>query len=543
MANIDGKAVRILGAEGFPTGLADDQFRRLIEGSPDAICVHQHGRLLYVNDAGVRLMRAQSSDDLVGRLLTDFVARESLTPMEAGLAELREVGDCSPRYPAQMIRLDGTRLEVEVVIVKTLWCGEIAYQVITRDVSSRYAAETVLRYQAALINHVSDAIIATTATGLVTSWNPAAEAIYGWSVDEAYGRPISELVGGAADPVAIVASGGIVHSTHRAADGTPLDVRVSAAVMADGFVFVCCDMTALHRAEQHFEAVVGSMAEGVIVTDKAGCIKSINPAAVQIIGGGLEHLGGNFFEITSRFRFYDVDGVNIPPLQRPAMAVLRTGVPFYNQLYGFDRPDGQRVWLLSSARLLAPALPGQSDMLLSFADVTDQRKTADKVLFYATHDALTELPNRVSVLRRLKKALAAPDDADKLRAVLFIDIDDLKSINDTLGHTAGDELLRAAAACLRRVVDPDDVAGRLGGDEFVVLVFRDASREQLDEMIERLRRELQTPVAVGGTTTAIAASIGVIEVRRDEKRSADEILRDADLAMYEAKRARRTVDG
>jgi len=91
------------------------------------------------------------------------------------------------------------------------------------------------------------------------------------------------------------------------------------------------------------------------------------------------------------------------------------------------------------------------------------------------------------------------------------------------------------------VMNPGDVAGRLGGDEFVVLVFRDASSEELAEMVERLRSELQNPVAVGGTTTAIAASIGVIDVRRDEKRSADEILRDADLAMYEAKRARRTV--
>ena len=92
----------------------------------------------------------------------------------------------------------------------------------------------------------------------------AAEAIYGRPANEAHGSPISELVGAAVDPVAIVTSGGAVQCTHRSADGTLLDVRVSAAAMENGYVFVCCDLTALHRAEQQFEAIVASMVEGVI---------------------------------------------------------------------------------------------------------------------------------------------------------------------------------------------------------------------------------------------------------------------------------------
>jgi diguanylate cyclase (GGDEF)-like protein len=194
---------------------------------------------------------------------------------------------------------------------------------------------------------------------------------------------------------------------------------------------------------------------------------------------------------------------------------------------------------MSSCRLINPDMPGQSDMLMTFTDITAERKAADKVMFYASPDALTDLPNRVSVLRRLRKALAAPDEGDQLRAVLFIDIDDLKSTNDTLGHTAGDEVLRAVAASLRRVVPADDVAGRLGGDEFVVLVFRDLATGELDDMVERLRRELDTPVTIGATSTPIGASIGVIEVQLGDQRTADEILRDADLAMYGAKRGRR----
>ena len=322
-------------------GLTEDRYRRLVENSPDGICVHKDGRVLYVNDAGVRLMLARSSDQIVGRPIAEFVASESIPPMLAGLAELREVGDCTPVYPAQMIRIDGSLLAVEVVSVKTMWEDEVAYQVITRDVSARHSAETAMRCQAALVNHVSDAIIATTESGLVTSWNPAAQAIYGRSVDEAIGLPITALVGADVDPVAIVAAGGVLHTTHYAATGAALDVRVSAAAMEDGYVFVCCDLTAVHRAEQHFEAVVETMVDGVIVTDKDGFIKSINPAAVRIIGAGPEHhLGGDFFALTERFPFYDAEGVNIPPDLRPALAVLRTGVPSSTRCSGYPSRTG-----------------------------------------------------------------------------------------------------------------------------------------------------------------------------------------------------------
>jgi diguanylate cyclase (GGDEF)-like protein len=126
--------------------------------------------------------------------------------------------------------------------------------------------------------------------------------------------------------------------------------------------------------------------------------------------------------------------------------------------------------------------------------------------------------------------------------VLFIDLDDLKTTNDTLGHEAGDELLRAAAARLRRAVGSGDVVGRHGGDEFVALVFGVASRDELDAVVDRLRLALADPVAIAGTTIPIRASMGLVEVDSDDPRTAEEILRDADRAMYMAKRARRMSD-
>ena len=517
--------------------LVAEWYRQLVDHSPDGICVYRDGLVQYVNPAGVRLMLATSADELIGRPFTDFVAAESIPPMLADIAELRQLGEYSSSIPARMIRSDGTLLEVEVVAVLTIWDRTVAYGVIIRDVSERYAKEAALRYQAALVNHVSDAIIGTTTTGVVTSWNPAAEAIYGRSEDDAVGCPVSVLVGAEVDPAAIVASGGIVHATYRAAAGHPLEVRLSAAAMNDGFVLVCCDLTALRRAEQHFEAVVTSMVEAVIVLDKDGNIKSLNPAAVRIMGAGPEFVGANFFEITNEYPFYDADGVNIPTDVRPALTVLRTGSPRSNEVFGLDGIDGRRRWIMSSCRLMNPDMPEQSDMLITFLDITAERETADKVMFYALHDTLTDLPNRATILRKLNRALK-PHTAEHLRAVLFIDIDDLKTTNDTLGHMAGDDLLRAAAQRLLRAVGAGGLVGRLGGDEFVVLVFGDVSRRDITEMVERVRQELTTAEPADATSLAVRASIGVVDVDPDDSRSADEILRDADFAMYEAKRAR-----
>ncbi|HVQ50836.1 MAG TPA: PAS domain S-box protein, partial [Mycobacterium sp.] len=180
--------------------LVVEWYRQLVDDSPDGICLYRDGLVQYVNPAGVRLMLAKSADQLIGRPITDFVTADSIPPMLVDIAELRQLGQYTRSLPAQMIRIDGTLLDVEVVAVMTIWEREVAYEVITRDVSERNAKEAALRYQAALVNHVSDAIIGTTMTGVVTSWNPAAEAIYGQTVGDALGCPVSALVGAEVDP-------------------------------------------------------------------------------------------------------------------------------------------------------------------------------------------------------------------------------------------------------------------------------------------------------------------------------------------------------
>jgi diguanylate cyclase (GGDEF)-like protein len=268
-----------------------------------------------------------------------------------------------------------------------------------------------------------------------------------------------------------------------------------------------------------------------------GYIKFVNPAARRILGLGREHLTFDFAKRAAALPLYDANGNPVPEELRPALRAFRTAASFSRQVYALDLPNGERRWLSISGHLVKLPDCATTDMLVSFSDITTARAAVERLMHQANHDPLTGLPNRGYVLRRITEALA--DNGATLRAVLFIDLDDLKTTNDTLGHQAGDALLRAAAARLRQAVGPRDVVGRHGGDEFVALVFRTATRHELDALVDRLRVALAEPLAIADTTIPIRASVGLVEVDRNDQRAAEDILRDADRAMYRAKRAGR----
>jgi diguanylate cyclase (GGDEF)-like protein/PAS domain S-box-containing protein len=513
-------------------GPGERRFRQLLEHSPYPMCVHAEGYVVYVNPAGVRGIAASSADDLVGRMITDFVHPDSIPPMLTRIAALRREGDSSPPAEAVMLRLDGSPVDAEIVSVLTSWDGKLAYQVVFRDLTMIKAAQATLLLQAALVTHATEAIIATTIDGTVTSWNRAAETIYQRPAARALALPISEAVGAAVDPAAIVADGGVAQATHRAADGRGLTVRMAAAAMDDGYVFVCSDHTALRRAERRLQTVVDSLNEGVVVLGAHGVPEWINPAARHILG--LEPDGDlpDYPDPTAAFALCDVDGKPLGK-QRLYATTLATGAAFRNQIVGYDRAHGDRRWLSASCRLLDETESGQPAVLASFTDVTEQHNAQIQLNHQAHHDALTGLPNRAYAEARVSRALQG--DPPALTSVMFIDLDNVKNVNDAHGHHAGDMVIKTAAQRLRATLGTDDFLARHGGDEFVALLFGRADRNALGRLADRLHSALATPLDVAGTPYSLSASIGVAEVGPTDPRDASQILRDADAAMYRAK--------
>ncbi|WP_415973891.1 diguanylate cyclase domain-containing protein [Rhodococcus sp. 077-4] len=507
-------------------GLAD-RYRVLVEHSPDAIGVHQHGTLVYINPAGLRYLRADTVEDVVGHSITEFIAAESVGPMLGRIAALDAHGTASAASEATVLALDGTTLAMEAVSVRTVWNGEPAFQVILRDLTEHQAAQKALKKQAALVEHVSDAIIGVTGDGLVSSWNPAAESVYGLPATDVLGRNVSHAVGVPCDPSAILAVGGRIHDSHRRADGTALSVMVSVAQMPDGFVLVCADQSAVRRVEEHFTAVVESLQAGVVVLDHTGRIGSANLAAKTIldIQVGLETSGK---ASVLPFRVYGTDEGPIHPREHPVAVTRKTGKPCQAVIGIERRRDARKFWLSLTATMLSGGDPAPS-IVATFVDITDAYRTSMKLEHAATHDDLTGLPNRPLILARLDEELATPSREDSL-AVLFIDLDNFKTINDLHGHTVGDAVLGVVAARLTRALPADAFVGRIGGDEFVAVVSRCVGTEADD-----VRAELATPIETAGRVLTVTASIGGVVVDRDDTRSALDILDDADHEMYQAK--------
>ena len=512
----------------------EQRYRQLLDHSPNPMCVHADGCVVYVNPAGLRSIEAQHASQVVGRPITDFVDADSIVPMLTRIAALQRDGDSSEPSEAVMLRLDGSPVDAEVISVLTRWDGKPAYQVVFRDLTMEKAAQAALRYQAALVTHATDAIIATTLSGIVTSWNRAAEVIYGRPASQVLTAPISDAVGAVVDTPGIIAAGGVEHASHRAVDGRALSVRVAAAAMDDGYVLVCSDHSALRRAERRFRTVVNSLDEGIMIVDDRGRPESINPAAREILGLPAGTLSPGFAGRFATAPLYDTAGNLLGDGKGMAEKTLRNGDFVRDRIVGYDRPDGTRRWLSVNYRPLDDdAGGGKPSVLASFIDVTEQRNAQLRLLHEARHDALTGLPNRAYVEAQAEQALTATPPT--LSAVMYIDLDNIKNVNDELGHHAGDAVITIAAERLRAGLRAEDFIARHGGDEFVALLFGPTDRTDLETLTERLHETLGEPLRVNGIERALTASIGVAEVRPADPRNAAQLLQDADAAMYKAK--------
>jgi diguanylate cyclase (GGDEF)-like protein/PAS domain S-box-containing protein len=535
-----GRAQRHAPVELPPGDAAEQQYRWLIEHSPVAICVHADGRYVYVNQTLVRNMGAQSADQLVGRKITDFIHPDSLAAALRQIAARQHDGDVSPPLELLIVTLDGMTREVEALAITTQWEGRTAHKVVFRDLSAQKATEANLRFQAALVDHVSDAIISTTTSGFVTSWNPAAEAIYNRTAVDALGLPIGEVFGTDLDPAAIVAGGGVLSTVHRTGDGSERAVRVSVSRMDNGYVVSCANQTALRRIEQQCQAVVASLQEGVVVIAADGSVESFNPAALRIFGTPTAAVDVADIAKAADVPVYDANGRLLTRDQRPVMATFKRS-PRRGRIYGFDRlSDGERIWLSLNWSLLDPGDPDRSSVLVSIVDITEQHNAHQQLAYRATHDVLTGLPNRAHLETLINDAIGPAEY--RWGAVLFIDLDKFKVINDELGHYAGDIVLEISAQRLRGVLRTDGVVGRVGGDEFVALLSAPIPHAKVNALVRRLHTALRKPICIPGASACaptsrvhVGASIGIVAVQPDDQRCAAEMLRAADAAMYRAK--------
>ncbi len=523
-----------------------DRYRLLLELSPDGIVVHENGQIRWANQAAADFVGVPDLNAYLDESLSRFVHPDSLVETLERIASLEEDEAATAPAEATLIRLDGSTIVVESLSVRTKWDGRPAYQVILRDLTMRKQAEAALRYQAKLMEHVSDAIIGLDADGRIDSWNPAAEEMYGWTRDAVIGRKFADVVG--ADPRLGLESSRHSETVHRKADGTLLEVRISVAQVlgedqeVTGAVAVCADITERRRSEaarraleERYTAVVASLEEGIIVSDDQGIITAANRAAESILGRRIT-VGARLDSVFSQeLRARHPDGFLVTDDEHPTVRTLKTGESFTNVLIGIEVEEREQRWLSVNSRPLRHDDLLPYGMVCSFSDVTERRRTERQLNYQATHDSLTGLANRPVFIENLRQTLEHARRGGSRVSVLFIDLDRFKVVNDTQGHLVGDEVLIAVARRLQQATRSVDTVARLSGDEFVVLCPDLADIESAGRRATEIAEVISQPIPVSsGRDVVITASVGVSCV---ESGLADPeaMLRDADVAMYTAK--------
>ena len=278
------------------------------------------------------------------------------------------------------------------------------------------------------------------------------------------------------------------------------------------------------QERERFLSLAESLPLGILSADARGWVVFCNEAAQQIFNLSPDQLLGHGWERL-------VDPTDQAEVMSAVRDVVRLGLP---QQVMFRIQTGLFVrWAL--AKFVPLGGPDEvTGWIATVDDVTDRRRAESELTHQATHDALTGLPNRMLLEDRLQQACARMRRERDAVSVMFIDLDGFKAVNDTYGHTVGDQVLIEVATRLRQILRAVDTVARLGGDEFVVFC-EGLPESEIGEVVRRIHDALDVPLMVAGEVLRIGASIGV-ETTDDPTITFDELLTRADQAMYREKR-------
>lgn len=399
--------------------------------------------------------------------------------------------------------------------------------------------------------------------GEVVFWNHASEKIYGYSAAEAVGRNLYDLIIPPAmrDEVRagvrqIIESGrrippGRLWLRHK--DGHSVLVYSSHTLVetpGQPKMLFCMDVdlnelaqveAELNIALTKYKTLFDSFPLGITITDPAGRVLETNSAAEELLGVPRSvHMQRDID--SPAWRIVRVDGTPMPPEEYASVRALKEKRRIENVEMGIVKAEGEITWISVTADLLP--LDGYG-LVISYGDISARRAAEEQIRLMAYYDPLTNLPNRRLLMDRLAQALIASKRSQAYGALLMLDLDNFKRLNDSYGHSVGDQLLIEVADRLRAHVRQEDSVARLGGDEYVVILEElggdfDAAMQQADRLAEKIRLALARPYLLAGVEKpySCSASIGV-RLFRSHLESVENVLKQADAALYQAKDAGR----
>jgi diguanylate cyclase (GGDEF)-like protein/PAS domain S-box-containing protein len=533
--------------------VSETRYRQLFESANDLIYVHDlKGNYISINQAAEKVF-GYTQEEAMSLNMKDITAPDHLNLVRQKLSNKVKGSSGQTVYQVDCITKTGNRVSLEVnssVIMKD--GTPIAVQGIARDITERKRAEDASRKNEEryrdLFENANDLIYTHDMEGNFTSLNRAGEIITGYSRDEALKMNIGEVVAPEFLDVARTMISrkvdGDAPTTYEleiiAKSGKRVTLELSTRlIIADdmpvGVQGIARDITerrqaeiSLHNAVSLFSSTFESTADGIVVMGLDREIVTCNSKFIEMWQVDPKTIeSGNGAALFEQV---------LPQLKDPDRFVEQ-----FDKIYSDPLATTTEIIELKDERLYEQYSQPQFmegvpvGRVCCFRDITERNLAEEKLRYYALHDTLTDLPNRVQFMNHLRQAVERAEGNPYAKfAVLFLDLDRFKVINDSLGHAVGDKLLIAIAEKLKACVRPGDIVARLGGDEFTVLLNRSGDTAEVVGVAERLQARISEPFKIDNYEVFTTASIGII-VSGSVPRQAEDFLRDADAAMYRAK--------
>lgn len=415
------------------------------------------------------------------------------------------------------------------------------------DITHTQKIEQKLRNLGRAMEQSPASVMITNTRGVIEYVNPKFCEVSGYSFSEALGQKADLLRSGEmSDDIYkdlwwTLEQGQEWHGQllNRRKDGTLFWESASISAVRDenghtqSYIAVKEDITQQKEAEEQLrmiEAVFRTSSEAIMVANRNGLIKTINPAFTRITGFTLEEVVGRNPSMLS-------SGRHEPLFYQDMWQEIRQAGSWSGEIWN-RRKNGSVYpeWL--SVSVVTDDNGEPSEYVAVFSDITKRKNDEAQIVRQAYYDDLTQLPNRALLSDRLNLAIATADRDEQVIALLFVDLDRFKYVNDSMGHEYGDDLLKQVATRLNECVRDTDTVARFGGDEFVILLHNIKSEADAAYVAYKLIESLSTPFTLAERDIIIGASIG-IAMHPGDADTAENLIRNADLAMYKAKQSGR----
>ncbi len=527
-------------------------YRHVIDSAVDGyFAIDAQRRVIEVNDTLCDLFGIPRAE-WIGKTPLDFVTEESRAELIAQMQRI-ETTD-RRRYQLVARRKDGSTFPILLNNSthrneKGEVTGAFGFVTdLTPIVEAQRAVAESERDLRGILDDLQDTYYRTDSSGIITRASRSVEQLLGYTAEEMLGRKLADSYFSQADRETFLArmqaNGGHIvggESRLRHRDGHEVWVRTTAHFIRDaagnvvGVEGTTRDNTRQRRAEEELRlaaAVFESSGEAIMITDAEGRIISVNQAFSRVTGYVAADVTGRNASLLASGRH------SREFFSEMWRSVLETG--YWNGEIWNRRRNGEIFpeWLsVSSVRDADGRI---THLVGTFSDISERKAAEAKIAFLAHHDPLTGLPNRLLLKDRMQQAMVHAERSGNKVALLFVDLDRFKAVNDSFGHPAGDALLRDAAQRLLACVRDSDTISRHGGDEFLVVLTDLQNSEVPAQIAGKIMAALCEPFHIEADEATISASVG-IAVYPEDGTGFDELLKKADTAMYHAKESGRNA--